>query len=211
MICKVRPVGTSHSDISRLDCGRRNTSVETLQWVAGALGVRLVLSSESGPRKAPVCEPVGVHRRVGQPTSDCVIGLGLSPVGATRRRDPGRGPAVDPEGRPLLGPPLEPVTRRRFASVSVSSLERCGRDGRPPTQPTVYPLSPRSDAKLDAYRPQLHVRDRFFQESMQPHIAERRSSVLPGRHSGSAGGTPGVTAPAAGSGEARMRQVACRD
>ena len=46
-------VGTSHSAISRLESGRHETSVETLQRVAEALGVRLVLGFESGPREHP--------------------------------------------------------------------------------------------------------------------------------------------------------------
>ena len=49
-------VGTSHSAISRLESGRHKTSVETLQRVAEALGVRLVLGFESGPRDRPVRE-----------------------------------------------------------------------------------------------------------------------------------------------------------
>ncbi len=48
-----RRVGTSHSAISRLESGRHKTSVETLQRVAEALGVRLVLGFESGPRNSP--------------------------------------------------------------------------------------------------------------------------------------------------------------
>lgn len=47
-------VGTSHSAISRLESGRHKTSVESLQRVAEALGVRLVLGFESGPRDRPV-------------------------------------------------------------------------------------------------------------------------------------------------------------
>lgn len=46
-------VGTSHSAISRLESGRHKTSVETLQRVAEALGVRFVFGFESGPREAP--------------------------------------------------------------------------------------------------------------------------------------------------------------
>ena len=53
-----RRVGTSHSAISRLESGRHKTSVETLQRVAEALGVRLVLGFESGPRNAPTRELV---------------------------------------------------------------------------------------------------------------------------------------------------------
>lgn len=49
-----RRVGTSHSAISRLESGRHKTSVETLQRVAEALGVRFVVGFESGPRDAPV-------------------------------------------------------------------------------------------------------------------------------------------------------------
>lgn len=44
-------VGTSHSAISRLESGRHKTSVETLQRVAEALGVRFVLGFESGPHE----------------------------------------------------------------------------------------------------------------------------------------------------------------
>jgi transcriptional regulator with XRE-family HTH domain len=54
-----RKVGTSHSAISRLESGRHKTSVATLQRVAEALGVRLVLGFESGPRKHPMRELVG--------------------------------------------------------------------------------------------------------------------------------------------------------
>ena len=51
-----RRVGTSHSAISRLESGRHRTSVATLQRVAEALGVRLVIGFESGPAGAPVRE-----------------------------------------------------------------------------------------------------------------------------------------------------------
>lgn len=51
-----RRVGTSHSAISRLESGRHKTSVETLQRVAEALSVRLVLGFESGPPDQPVRE-----------------------------------------------------------------------------------------------------------------------------------------------------------
>ena len=54
-----RRVGTSHSAISRLESGRHKTSVETLQRVAEALGVRFVLGFESGPRNSPTRELVG--------------------------------------------------------------------------------------------------------------------------------------------------------
>jgi ribosome-binding protein aMBF1 (putative translation factor) len=53
-----RRVGTSHSAISRLESGRHKTSVETLQRVAEALGVRFVLGFETGPRTDPTRELV---------------------------------------------------------------------------------------------------------------------------------------------------------
>jgi len=55
-----RRVGTSHSAISRIESGRPKTSVETLQRIARALGVRLVLGFESGPRDRPSRELVSV-------------------------------------------------------------------------------------------------------------------------------------------------------
>jgi len=51
-----RRVGTSHSAISRIESGRHKTSVETLQRLAHALGLRLVLGFESGPPGRPVRE-----------------------------------------------------------------------------------------------------------------------------------------------------------
>lgn len=51
-------VGTSHSAISRIESGRHKTSVDTLQRIAGALGLRLVLGFESGPADRPVRELV---------------------------------------------------------------------------------------------------------------------------------------------------------
>jgi ribosome-binding protein aMBF1 (putative translation factor) len=51
-----RRMGTSHSAISRLESGRHQTSVATLQRVAGALGLRLVLGFESGPAHRPTRE-----------------------------------------------------------------------------------------------------------------------------------------------------------
>jgi len=51
-------MGTSHSAISRIESGRHKTSVETLQRVAEALGLRLVLGFESGPTQRPVRELV---------------------------------------------------------------------------------------------------------------------------------------------------------
>jgi transcriptional regulator with XRE-family HTH domain len=41
-------VGTSHSAISRLESGQHKTSVQTLQKIAQALGLRLVMGFESG-------------------------------------------------------------------------------------------------------------------------------------------------------------------
>ncbi|MGH9160374.1 MAG: helix-turn-helix transcriptional regulator [Vicinamibacteraceae bacterium] len=55
-----RRVGTSHSAISRLESGRHKTSVETLQRVAEALGVRLVLGFESRSEDAPMRELVSI-------------------------------------------------------------------------------------------------------------------------------------------------------
>lgn len=51
-------VGTSHSAISRIESGRHKTSVGTLQRVAEALGLRLVLGFESGPVDRPKRELV---------------------------------------------------------------------------------------------------------------------------------------------------------
>ena len=53
-----RRVRTSHSAISRLESGRHKTSVDTLQRVADALGLRLVLGFETGPRANPQRELV---------------------------------------------------------------------------------------------------------------------------------------------------------
>lgn len=53
-----RRVGTSHSAISRIESGRHKTSVETLQRLAHALEVRLVLGFESGPADQPIRELV---------------------------------------------------------------------------------------------------------------------------------------------------------
>ncbi len=51
-----RRVGTGHSAFSRIESGRHKTSVETLQRLAQALGVRLILGFESGPRERPTRE-----------------------------------------------------------------------------------------------------------------------------------------------------------
>jgi ribosome-binding protein aMBF1 (putative translation factor) len=53
-------VGTSHSAISRMESGRHRTSVATLQRVAEALDLRLVVGFESGPRERPVRELITV-------------------------------------------------------------------------------------------------------------------------------------------------------
>jgi transcriptional regulator with XRE-family HTH domain len=53
-------VGTSHSAICRLESGRHKASVETLQRVAEALGLRFVLGFESGRRETPIRELVSV-------------------------------------------------------------------------------------------------------------------------------------------------------
>jgi ribosome-binding protein aMBF1 (putative translation factor) len=53
-----RRVGTSHSAISRIESGRHKTSVETLQRLAHAMGLRLVLGFESGPPERPTREVV---------------------------------------------------------------------------------------------------------------------------------------------------------
>ena len=51
--------GTNHSAISRIESGRHKTSVETLQRLAEALNLRLVLGFESGPPDRPVRELIG--------------------------------------------------------------------------------------------------------------------------------------------------------
>jgi ribosome-binding protein aMBF1 (putative translation factor) len=51
-------VGTSYSAISRIESGRHRTSIDTLQRLAGALGLRFVLGFESGPADNPVRELV---------------------------------------------------------------------------------------------------------------------------------------------------------
>jgi ribosome-binding protein aMBF1 (putative translation factor) len=48
-----RRVGTSHTAISRLESGRHRASVETMQRVAQALGVRFVFGFESGSGNPP--------------------------------------------------------------------------------------------------------------------------------------------------------------
>ena len=47
-------MGTSHSAISRIESGQHSTSVATLQRLAKALDVRLVVGFESGPPEQPV-------------------------------------------------------------------------------------------------------------------------------------------------------------
>lgn len=51
-------VGTSYSAISRIESGRHKSSVDTLQRLAAALGLRFVLGFESGPVDDPVRELV---------------------------------------------------------------------------------------------------------------------------------------------------------
>lgn len=51
---------TSHSAISRIESGRHNTSAQTLQRLAEALGLRFVMGFESGPEEDPVRELVSV-------------------------------------------------------------------------------------------------------------------------------------------------------
>jgi len=51
-------VGTSHSAISRIESGRHKTTVDTLQRLAPALGLRFVFGFESGPVDSPSRELV---------------------------------------------------------------------------------------------------------------------------------------------------------
>jgi transcriptional regulator with XRE-family HTH domain len=51
-------MGTSHSAISRIESGQHRTSVATLERLANALEVRLVMGFETGPRESPVRELV---------------------------------------------------------------------------------------------------------------------------------------------------------
>ena len=51
-------VGTGYSSISRIASGRHKTSIDTLQRLAAALGLRFVLGFESGPVDDPVRELV---------------------------------------------------------------------------------------------------------------------------------------------------------
>ena len=53
-------MGTSHSAISRIESGQHKTSVDTLQRLAEALGVRFVVGFESGPAERPVRELIGI-------------------------------------------------------------------------------------------------------------------------------------------------------
>jgi DNA-binding XRE family transcriptional regulator len=48
-----RKVGTSHSQISRIESGRHRTSVETLRRIAEALGMRLIIGLEPMTRNRP--------------------------------------------------------------------------------------------------------------------------------------------------------------
>jgi ribosome-binding protein aMBF1 (putative translation factor) len=49
-------VGTSHSAISRLEGGQHRASIDTLQRVGGALGLRLIVSFEpvDSPQRTPI-------------------------------------------------------------------------------------------------------------------------------------------------------------
>lgn len=49
---------TSHSVISRIESGQHKTSVQTLQRLAEALGLRFVMGFESGPETNPTRELV---------------------------------------------------------------------------------------------------------------------------------------------------------
>jgi ribosome-binding protein aMBF1 (putative translation factor) len=53
-------MGTSHSAISRIESGQHRTSVSTLERLAQALEVRLVMGFETGPAEAPVRELVSL-------------------------------------------------------------------------------------------------------------------------------------------------------
>jgi ribosome-binding protein aMBF1 (putative translation factor) len=53
-------VGTSHSAISRIESGRHRTSVTTLERLARALDLRLVVGFESGPAEHPDRELVTI-------------------------------------------------------------------------------------------------------------------------------------------------------
>lgn len=55
-----RRVGTSHSAISRIEGGRHRMSLDTLQRLAGALNVRLVVGFEHGPAEPPFRDLVSV-------------------------------------------------------------------------------------------------------------------------------------------------------
>jgi transcriptional regulator with XRE-family HTH domain len=55
--CEIRSAPATPA-ISRIESGRHKTSVETLQRLARALGVRLVLGFESGPADRPIRELV---------------------------------------------------------------------------------------------------------------------------------------------------------
>ena len=49
-------MGTSHSAISRIESGQHSTSVQTLQRLAEALGMRFLIGFEHGPAEQPVRE-----------------------------------------------------------------------------------------------------------------------------------------------------------
>ncbi|MDQ2911459.1 MAG: helix-turn-helix transcriptional regulator [Actinomycetota bacterium] len=51
-------MGTSHSAISRIESGKHKTSLATLERLADALDLRLVVGFESGSEEHPVRELV---------------------------------------------------------------------------------------------------------------------------------------------------------
>lgn len=53
-------MGTSHSAISRIESGQHRASVATLERLADALEVRLVMGFETGSREAPIRELVSL-------------------------------------------------------------------------------------------------------------------------------------------------------
>ena len=53
-------MGTSHSAISRIESGQHRTSVATLERLAHALKIRLVMGFETGTRESPVRELVSL-------------------------------------------------------------------------------------------------------------------------------------------------------
>lgn len=56
-----RRVGTSHSAISRIESGQHATSVQTLQRIGEALGMRFVMGFETGPADHPTRELIATQ------------------------------------------------------------------------------------------------------------------------------------------------------